>query len=112
MTSGPTTFVLINIFELSADRQHALIMLLEDFTDRVTRHMPGFVSATVHRGLDDTHVANYVRWKTREHFNAMLADPRSRDHMQQTQAMALSVSPVFYEVAYHCGDPLLAGSQL
>ena len=98
MTSEPAAFILINSFQLLADKQHALMLLLEDFTERVTRHMPGFISATVHRGIDNTHVANYVRWKTREHFNAMFADPRSRDHMQQTRAIALSVTPVFYEV--------------
>ena len=87
------------------------MLLLEDFTEQVTRHMPGFISATVHRGIDNTHVANYVRWKTREHFNAMFADPRSRDHMQQTRAIALSVTPVFYEVVYHCGESHLAGSR-
>ena len=65
--------------------------------------MPGFLSATVHRGLDGIHVANYACWTTQAHFAAMFADPRSRAHMKEIEGFAERVSPIFYEIAYRSG---------
>lgn len=38
---------------------------VKDATDEVLRHLPGFVSANVHRGLDGTTVVNYGQWVPR-----------------------------------------------
>jgi heme-degrading monooxygenase HmoA len=68
-------YVLINTFTAQTGRQQEIAQLIEDFTETVTRHLPGFISATVHRGLDGIHVANYACWQTQAHFLAMFADP-------------------------------------
>jgi hypothetical protein len=68
-------------------------------TDEVMRHQPGFVSASIHRGLDGTTVANYAQWASRADFEAMLADPTAQQHMGEAAALAVSFTPLLYDVA-------------
>ena len=89
---------LINSFTVRQQDQDALVELLERATDDVMRHRPGFVSASIHRGLDGTSVANYAQWASRADFEAMLADPVAQQHMGEAAALATFV-PVLYEVA-------------
>lgn len=89
---------LINSFTVEPDQQDTLVALLERATDEVMRHRPGFVSASIHRGLDGTTVANYAQWASRADFEAMLADPVAQKHMGEARAMAMA-SPLLYEVA-------------
>jgi quinol monooxygenase YgiN len=89
---------LINCFTVDADRQDSLVALLEQATEDVMRHRPGFISASIHRGLDGTSVANYAQWASRADFEAMLADPVAQRHMGQARAMA-TAKPLLYEVA-------------
>ena len=90
---------LINVFTVEPERQEALVKLLEEATEQVMRHLPGFVSANLHRGLDGTHVANYAQWASREYFEAMLRNPRAQEHMRAAAAMAQKFEPYLYEVA-------------
>ncbi len=55
--AGPTVIdaeqdvaTLINVFTVSPDRQQQLVEILEQATDRVMRHLPGFRSANIHAG--------------------------------------------------------------
>jgi quinol monooxygenase YgiN len=90
---------LINVFTVEPERQEALVKLLEEATEQVMRHLPGFVSANLHRGLDGTRVANYAQWESREHFEAMLRNPRAQEHMRAAAAMVQKFEPHLYEVA-------------
>ncbi len=56
---------MINIFTVEPERQDLLVHLLEQATEDVMRHHPGFVSANIHRGLDGSTVANYAQWASR-----------------------------------------------
>ncbi len=60
----------------------------------------GFVGASVHRSVDGSYVVNYVQWETQQHFAAMFDNAEAKAHMERVKALALSVNPVFYEVAY------------
>lgn len=95
--AGASVVTLINVFEVEPARQDALIDLLERATEEVMRHLPGFVSANVHRALDGTKVANYAQWESTAAFRAMLAEPRAQAHMEKASAMAMA-SPTLYEV--------------
>jgi heme-degrading monooxygenase HmoA len=101
--TGPSAYVLINTFAARPGRQQDIAQLIEEFTETVTRHLPGFISATVHRGFDGTHVANYACWQTKAHFTAMFADPRAKAHMSQIEGLADRISPIFYEIVYDLG---------
>ena len=90
---------LINVYEVAPERQAELVTLLEAATDSVMRHLPGFVSANIHRSLDGKHVANYAQWATREDFERMLANPEAGVHRRQFAATAKGASPVLYQVS-------------
>lgn len=88
---------LINIFQVEANDQDKLIQLLEAATREVMQHLPGFVSANIHRGLDGKHVANYAQWANEEDFKRMLANPQAQEHMRRASQIARA-EPQLYRV--------------
>ncbi len=97
---GSEIFTLINTFTVDPGMQRAVIDSLRDVTEKVMRHLPGFVAASVHASVDGTHVANYVQWRTKADFDAMFADPRAQAHMAEVGALAIAVMPIVYRVVY------------
>lgn len=89
---------LINVLEVPAERQSELVEILEKATHEVIRRFPGFISASIHRGLDGVHVANYVQWRTMEDFERMFADPEAQVHIRAATAIA-KASPFHYRVS-------------
>jgi antibiotic biosynthesis monooxygenase (ABM) superfamily enzyme len=88
---------LINVFTVEPSRQQQLVELWQRATDEVLRHLPGFVSANVHRSFDGTKVVNYAQWQTREAFQAMLANPDARPWLEQLAEVG-APAPVVCEV--------------
>lgn len=95
--AGRPVATLINVFTVAPERQGELVELLEQATEEVMRHQPGFVSANVHASVDGERVVNYAQWRSREDFEAMLADPGARAHMAEISALA-SADPRLYDV--------------
>lgn len=88
---------LINVFTVAPERQRELVNLLDEATEKVMRHRDGFVSANIHASLDGQRVVNYAQWKSVDHFQAMLADPVAREHMEAISALA-EADPKLYTV--------------
>ncbi len=68
--------------------------MLRDEADTVTRTLPGFIGASIHKSTDGEHIANYVQWKTLDDLQAMFADPRMRARMAEVAALSVSVMPI------------------
>jgi antibiotic biosynthesis monooxygenase len=62
------------------------------------RHLPGFVSASIHKSVDNTRVVNYAQWRTKDDFDAMRTNPEAIPHMKAAAALA-SFDPIACEVA-------------
>jgi quinol monooxygenase YgiN len=90
---------LVNVFALNitAD-QDELIRLLDEATEKVMRHLDGFVSASIHRSLDGSKVVNYAQWRSREAFEAMLQNTEARRHMAKAYELS-KPEPSLYKVA-------------
>jgi len=88
---------LINVFTVEPARQAQLVELLNDATEQVMRHRPGFISANIHASLDGTKVVNYAQWRSREDFEATMADATAQAHMRQAASLA-TVEPHLYRV--------------
>lgn len=73
-------YTLINVFPVEPERREELYNHLVEATEKVIRHLPGFVSANFHLSYDGKQVVNYAQWESEEHFRAMHADPRLREH--------------------------------
>src|SRR4051812_46144816 len=89
---------LINIYKAQPGRQDELLRMLEDVTERQTRHMRGFVSSTFHKGIDGRTIAAYAEWESVESWRAMAGDPRTVDAMRPVFAIA-TCQPQLYETA-------------
>ena len=88
---------LINIFSVEPAKQQQLVDLLIQATETSMRHLPGFISANIHRSLDGTKVANYAQWRSVEDFQAMQKNPAAKPHMEKAAALA-KFEPGLYEV--------------
>ncbi len=88
---------LVNIFTVAPEKQTALSDLLVHATNETMRHLPGFISASIHRSADGTKVINYAQWRTVADFAAMKQNPEARPHMQAAAALA-TFEPIVCEV--------------
>jgi quinol monooxygenase YgiN len=88
---------LINVFTVEPANQEELIELLARATQTSIRHAPGFISASLHRGLDGTKVTMYAQWRSVEDYQAMRENPAPLPYLQQALAIA-KFDPGMYEV--------------
>src|SRR5260370_11480269 len=88
---------LINVFTVEPTNQQELLELLARATETSVRHAPGFVSASLHRGLDGTKVTMYAQWRSVEDYQAMRENPAPRPFLQQALAIP-RLDPGIYEV--------------
>jgi quinol monooxygenase YgiN len=95
---GQPVVTLINVFTVAPEKQDELVRVLVDATEEVMQHLPGFVSASIHRGLDGKEVTNYAQWASREAFEAMQKEPRAQTHMKAAAALG-KFEPHLYEVS-------------
>jgi len=73
--AGTTSVALINVFSVAPEGQARLVEAWQRGTDDLMRHLPGFISANIHRSLDGTKVINYAQWETADAFTASLRNP-------------------------------------
>ncbi len=95
---GRSVLTLINVFTVAPEKQDALVASLVEATEQTMKHLPGFVSANIHRGLDGKKVLNYAQWKSMGDFEAMRKNPQAMPHMKAAAALA-QFDPILCEVA-------------
>ena len=80
ISKGRTPLTLINVFTVPPEKQHELIELLTSVTEQSVRHHKGFVSASLHRGIDGKKVTMYAQWASVEDYesHAQKFRPRPR----------------------------------
>jgi quinol monooxygenase YgiN len=88
---------LINVFTVDPVDQQRLVEAWQRATDDVMRHLPGFVSANVHRSLDGTKVVNYAQWESQEASTAMLQNPDAGPYLTELSEIG-TPAPVLCEV--------------
>ena len=97
ITTGDRPMTAINVFTVAPTQQRRLVELLTQATESSIRHVPGFVSAALHRSLDGTKVTMYAQWATPEHHDRMRARPDASPFLAEALAIA-RFDPGFYEV--------------
>jgi quinol monooxygenase YgiN len=93
---GPAV-VAINVFTVDPGNQQRLVDLLTRATESGVRQVPGFVSATLHRGLDGTRVTMYARWRSAADYQRMRENPGASPYLEETLTFA-TFDPGLYEV--------------
>ncbi|WP_375515436.1 antibiotic biosynthesis monooxygenase family protein [uncultured Nostoc sp.] len=79
---------LINVFTVEPENQQRLVEMLVEATEKTMKHLPGFVSANIHKSSDGVRVTNYAQWRTREDFEAMQKNPEATAHMKPIMEIA------------------------
>ncbi|MGI8743219.1 MAG: antibiotic biosynthesis monooxygenase family protein [Bryobacteraceae bacterium] len=88
ISRNPKILTLVNVFTVDPAMQQKLVEALIGATEDTMKHMPGFISASIHKSHDGTKVVNYAQWKSREDFEAMIRHPDAIPHMKASAAMA------------------------
>lgn len=91
---------IINVFNVTPEKQQALIDALIEITDRVACKLPGFISANIHKSVDSERVVNYVQWRSREDLEAMLRLPEAKEHIAVCQQLASQIDFHLYTVEH------------
>jgi quinol monooxygenase YgiN len=97
--SSPLTdgLTVINVFTVSPKNQGRLIELLTRATESTVRHVPGFISATLHQSLDGAKVTMYAKWRSWDDYQRMRESAAASPFL--TEALTFSsFEPGFYRV--------------
>ena len=87
--------VLINVYRCEPDRLDVLMELLAVMV-RTQREAEGFISATLHRGLNGKVAAVHAIWRSREDWKAMARSPAVNAAMEPIMGIA-TFEPHLYE---------------
>lgn len=93
----PKFVTLINVFTVEPAKQQQLLELLDQATESCIRHVPGFISAHLHRSVGGTKVAMYAQWRSAEDYHAMREHSVASPYLKQALAFA-RFEPGMYEV--------------
>ncbi|BAZ23596.1 putative antibiotic biosynthesis monooxygenase [Kalymmatonema gypsitolerans NIES-4073] len=99
---GQPLVTLITVHTCKPEVQQQLVELLAEALNTIYRHVPGFVSASIHKSLDGVRVTNYAQWQSREAFESVKDNPAILPFAQRVAEIA-SFDPHLYEVTevYH-----------
>jgi quinol monooxygenase YgiN len=90
----------------SQANRHRLVGLLTEATESSVGQAPGFVSASLHRSIDDTKVTMYAQWRSIDDYQAMRRNPLALPFFQEALTIA-RFEPGVYEVVrtFAPGEP-------
>lgn len=94
---------MINTLTVKPENQHELMNYLQQMTDEVVVHCPGFISANFHLSKDGTRVINYAQWRSLADLQAMLK--QNSHHVERCQELAESIDASFDLDVVYCAYP-------
>jgi heme-degrading monooxygenase HmoA len=89
----------ITTVKLPPDHQSEVLHLMEERA-RFMATQPGFVSVSLHRSEDGSHVVNYVQWKNREQLAKAHHSPEFRKKWPRFGELINEAEPCLYKVAH------------
>lgn len=87
---------LINTFTVKPENQEQLINLLKSATDEVFKKLDGFISVSIHRGVEGNKVVNYAQWRSKEHLMNVFKNPDAQKYQKQVEQLVEKVEPLVY----------------
>ena len=97
ISKGRPPVTLINIFTVTPEKQDELIELLTDVSDHNVRHHKGFISASLHRGMDGKKVTMYAQLASVDDYERMRQNPGPAPALEKALKIA-TFDPGMYEV--------------
>jgi len=87
----------ITTVKTTPDSQDEVIALMKERA-RFMARQPGFVSISLHRSEDGTHVVNYVQWTDKDKLKAAHHSPEFRKKWPRFGELVQDVEPSLYDV--------------
>ena len=87
----------ITTVKVPADNQSEVLELMKERA-RFMARQPGFVSISLHRSEDGTHVVNYVQWTDKDKLKAAHHSPEFRKKWPRFGELVQDVEPSLYDV--------------
>jgi quinol monooxygenase YgiN len=87
----------ITTVDVDPDKQDEILALMTERAKFMAKQ-PGFVSISLHRSQDGSHVVNYVQWSDREKLKAAHHSPEFRRKWPQFGRIADEIEPCLYDV--------------
>jgi quinol monooxygenase YgiN len=101
MTIDPTQrcLTLIDAIKVDPHRMPELLRLLQEISDEVMAYQPGFMGAALHPSLDGSRVVSYVKWRSREAWEAAVKREESQARFALVARMVHTIDPSLFRVA-------------
>jgi heme-degrading monooxygenase HmoA len=87
----------ITTVKTTPENQDEVIQLMQERA-RFMSTQPGFVSVSLHRSQDRSHVVNYIQWTSREKLAAAHHAPEFRKKWPRFGELVQDVEPCLYDV--------------
>jgi quinol monooxygenase YgiN len=89
----------ITTVKVPPSHQSEVLDLMEQRA-RFMARQPGFVSISLHRSQDRSHVVNYVQWKDRRQLEAAHHSPEFRKQWPRFGELIEEAEPCLYDVTH------------
>jgi heme-degrading monooxygenase HmoA len=89
----------ITTVKLQPDTQNEVLRLMTERA-RFMATQPGFVSVSLHRSDDGSHVVNYIQWEDREQLSAAHHSPEFRRKWPRFGELVEEAEPCLYDVVH------------
>jgi len=89
----------ITTVKLPPDKQDEVLELMTERA-RFMATQPGFVSVSLHRSQDGSHVVNYIQWTSADKLAAAHHSPEFRKKWPAFGKLAEEIEPCLYEVVH------------
>jgi heme-degrading monooxygenase HmoA len=87
----------ITTVRMTPENQDEVINLMKERA-RFMAKQPGFVSVSLHRSQDGSHVVNYVQWANKDKLAAAHHSPEFRKKWPRFGELAKEIEPCLYDV--------------
>jgi heme-degrading monooxygenase HmoA len=88
----------ITTVKVPPDNQSEVLALMAERA-RFMATQPGFISISLHRSEDGSHLVNYVQWKDRQQLAAAHHSPEFRKKWPRFGELIKEAEPCLYQVA-------------
>jgi quinol monooxygenase YgiN len=87
----------ITTVKMRPDNQDEVLKLMKERA-RFMATQPGFVSVSLHKSEDGSHVVNYIQWTDKEKLKAAHHSPEFRKKWPKFGELVQDVEPALYDV--------------
>jgi heme-degrading monooxygenase HmoA len=89
----------ITTVSLPPDKQEDVLGLMIERA-RFMAKQPGFVSVSLHRSQDGSHVVNYIQWASEDKLQAAHRSPEFRKKWPEFGKLTDEIEPCLYDVVH------------